>query len=1040
MRAVLREVRSRFWALAALAVVVAVAAGLAAAFVTAWGSGLPWGARQDLLASSADAVSISRPVDGAADDAASNRSVQAALARVAPAGSWRIESVSTSDVFDLSAGVVDGAVEQTYAVSSNGVQQNAVLVAGAWPSYSPGAAVGVALPASALQALGLWVGDRLALDDAVDHSVVEFVVTGSFRYVVSVPAALAWNQIGASGVESDGSSTYFGPLVADPAAFAAGALPTAGGSWVLTPTGADLDAAALTAQASALKDSAELAPQNGYTVASGLPALVAGISARLAAGRAQLLAGAILVGMLAGVALVSSVGSLVARGGMQAALLSSRGAPRRTNVSFYATDVVVAFLFAAAGVLTQQVCWGHSLGAGSGTPFAAWASGFAVALVAGLMLCVRAARVVDPAEFAAASGRQSTKPAIIRVGGDLALIVLAGVAVWQAGEVGLSARSADGGGVAPVLIVAAAPALAVAAGAALCGRLVVGAARLFEFVARRARSAPLRLATWELARTPLRYLVPALLCVAAVGGCGSLAAQHASWLRSAHDQAAFTQGAQVTVTLQQMLPLGQAGSVGSAPGVLAATPVAEVDIGSGTLIALDARNAASAVSLRPDLAGESATRLWGGLLPAAACEAADTADTTAAGSAGTGAGTGAGICVPGRPTTLGLTGTLTGAGRAAVEVDLTVQDAAGLTYSIPVGQLAPDAAQHSLSAQIAPHAGADYPLRVIGVTLQPTDSDLHASSATSSYKFTVSGLTERLAGGAVTSFAGAVALSTWTRGILPPDTVSMTPALASSLVLPAFATRAYLTANGEHVGSTDHVTVNGVPVAVRIVASVAAFPGLSAGNANALVVDLAALADAVNAGGAQLWPTATWWLRTADGTVPAALPAGTVVTTTSAAQAALTADPLSAIPQRVLGIAGPALVLLAVLGLVISLLAASRDAAHRDTVLSALGTTRAQLAALTCLLQACVVVPAALLGAGLGFLLARVFTPVLVLGADGAPPQPSAVVLLDAPWSVAAVLIVVVATVAAGLAIGLLRQGRLTLAGSGSGSGAGSGS
>lgn len=1036
MTAVLRELRSRFWALAALAVAVSVTAGLAALFVTAWGAGLPQGARADLLGSAADAVSISRSAGSAVEIAAGTRSVQAAVARVAVPGTWHLETVGISDVFDLggAGGSGDGTVRQTYAVSSDAVRPNAVLTSGAWPGFAPGGAIGAALPVSALAALDLRIGSRLTLSDAITHTVVDFVVTGAFRYTTGDPAALAWNQIGASGVEPDGPSTYLGPLVADPAAFAGAALATAGACWVLTPTGADLAPDTLAAQAGALKDSAELAPQDGFTVSSSLPALVAGISARMDAGRAQLLAGAILLGMLAGAALAVSVGSLVARGGMQAALLYSRGAPRRTNVSLYAADIAVVLLSGVLGVLIEGTWWrddpsvsggsgaGQGGGAGFGAhtggfvaPFSAWASGLAVVLVAALSLCVRAARVVEPAALATASGRQGSKVAIVRAGGDLALIVLAGVAVWQAGQIGLSARTADGGGVSPVLIVACAPALAVAAGAALCGRLVTGAARLFEYVAGRARSAPVRLATWELARTPLRYFVPALLCVAAVAGGASLSAQHASWLRSAHDQAAFSNGAQVAVALRQTLPLGEAASVASAPGVLSATPVTQIDIGDGTLVALDAQSAATTVALRPDLADEPTTRLWAGLRPS-----------------GLGAD---GVPVPGRPVALGLTGVLTGSGVSAsagapVQVSMSVQDASGLTYSIPVGRLAPDAAPHSLSALIAPGAGADYPLRVTGITLQFA-ATTSATAVESGYRFTVSGLTERSSAGAVTPFAGAASIAAWSRRALSPGTVSIMPPAASGLLIPALATQSYLAENGEHVGSTDHVTIDGLSLGVRITASVTAFPALPAGDPNALIVDLSTLSDAVDAGGGQLWPTFTWWLHTADGQAPATLPAGAVVTTTDAVQAALTADPLAAIPQRVLGIAAPALIALAVLGLLISLLSASRAATQRDVVLSALGTTRPQLAALACLVYACVVVPAALFGTGLGFLLARVFTPVLVLGADGSPPQPSAAVLLDAPWSAAAVLAVVLATEAAALAVCLVRTGRLSSLGPG---------
>ncbi|WP_034263543.1 FtsX-like permease family protein [Actinospica robiniae] len=997
----LRELRTRHWALAALAAAVAVAAGLAALFATAWGTGLSEGAQRDLRASSADAVVISRPAQDFADNAASAQRVRDAVAHAGSA-LWHVDALTVSEIFDLPSESNDASTEQTYAVSSAAVRPHAILTAGTWPIFVPGKAIGVAVPESALEAMDLRVGASVSLTDPNSHSSVAFVVTGSFRYADDDPGALTWNQIGMSGVEPSGPTTYFGPLVANPAAFAAGALSTASGTWVLTPATGDQDSATLAAQASALLHSADLAPQNGFTVSSGLPGLVAGIAARTAAGRAQLLAGAILLGVLAGVALAAAAGSLVARSRVQAALLCSRGAPRRTLVSFYVVDVAIVFLFAVGGVLTQSELWGEDFG--RAIPSVAWVSGLAVALVASLLLCGRAARTAEPADVAIASGRQSSVPGIIRAGGDIALIALAGVAVWQAGEVGLSTRAANGSGATPVLIVAAAPALAVAAGAALCGRLVGGGARVAEFVARRVRSAPVRLATWELARTPLRYFVPALLCVASVAGCGSLAAQHASRLRSAHDQAAFVNGAQVAVALRQTLPPGEVASVASAPGVIAATPVDEIDIGTGTLVALDAANAASTVALRADLVDGSAAKLWAGLTPSSSQHPVMS-----------------GISVPGRPVALGLTGTLTATGHASnirgdtVSVALTIQDAVGLTYSIPVGQLAPDEAEHALSAQIAPDAKADYPLRIIGVTLGTADK---------AYKLAISGLTEQVAGGGGTiSFPGAAAMAKWTRHNQSTD-VMLAPAAGPGLVVPALATDDYLSANGVHIGSTVQLSVNGVSVSALIIATVSAFPALPAGNPDGLIVDLPTLADVVNAGGAELWPSYTWWLDTKSGNAPAALPAGAVATTADEVQANLISDPLSAIPQQALDIATPALVLLAMLGLVTALLAASRDSARRDAVLGALGTTRSQLVGLTCLLHACVIVPAALLGTGLGFLFARVFTPVFVLGADGSPPRPSVMVLLDATWSATAALIIVATTVTVALASCLARTGR----------------
>lgn len=1064
MKAVLRGLRARIWALLAVSVTVLVAAGFAALSATAWVSGMPQGTRQDLLASASDGVLISHSgAYSTADYAAATTAVRAAVARTVRPGTFDVESVPESDVFDLPPGGADSAKRQTYAVPSSAIRADAVLTAGSWPGPATGgrAPVGAALPAPTLQALGLHVGDTLAVHDSLAHTDLSFLITGAYQYATGAFGALLWNQIGPTGVEQIGPWTYFGPLVADSADFSSGRLPTGGAFWVLTPAGSDPDLPLLAAQATSLNDSPDLAPQ-GFAVSTKLPELVSGLSTRLSAARAQLLAAGILLGMLTGIALAASAANLVSRGAAQAALLRSRGAPRKTLASFYLADVAVVFVFAAVGAVAQEPLLGNgSVGVpgGAGVPLAAWVAALAVAVAAAVIICVRAARPAESAAVAAAAGRQGAVPGIIRAGADLALAVLAVVAVWQAADVGLSAGATNGGS-SVVLIVAAAPALAVAAGAALCGRLVTAAARFAEFTARHVRNLPTRLAAWELARTPLRYLVPALMCVAAVAGCGYSAAQHASWLRSAHDQARFSTGADVAVGLGQTLPLGQVATVAAAPGVLDATPVVQVDLGDGMLLAVDSKTAAETVALRPDLAGQSAADLWSTLGPAQAAP-------TAAGSQAPAAPKPAGLAVPGRPTSLGVTASLTGSGQVPMSVLLTVQDPTGLTYPIPVGTLPADGAPHALNAQIAATGEADYPLRIIGISVESTAS----TDQPSSYVLNLSSLTEQPTGShAFVAFAAAGALSSWSAGVqwanteqncdlfetpispqidttdapgggmvvdwqggqgctdTPAPTIfSLTPRGASRLVVPAIATTSYLAANDEHVGSADQITVGGVNINVSIVASVAAFPAPNPQGPTALIVDLAALSDAVDAGGAQPPPAYTWWLHTVGGLAPPGLPPGALVTTAAGAEASLVADPLSAIPQRVLTAGVPALVLLAVLGLLISLLAAARDAAVRDMVLSALGTTRSQRAALACVLHAFVVLPAALLGAGLGLLLARLLTPVFVLAPDATPPFPPAVILFDAPWSVAAVAAVLVTTLAAALATSLGRADPLAL-------------
>ena len=93
----------------------------------------------------------------------------------------------------------------------------------------------------------------------------------------------------------------------------------------------------------------------------------------------------------------------------------------------------------------------------------------------------------------------------------------------------------------------------------------------------------------------------ALLLTMAVA-TGTLAlAQHASWLRSASDQAAFATGGDVQVDPPAPLDPGDAGAVTAARGVTHAMAVAAQNPGGpGEVIALDAAQAAPVVRLRAD--------------------------------------------------------------------------------------------------------------------------------------------------------------------------------------------------------------------------------------------------------------------------------------------------------------------------------------------------------------------------------------------------------------------------------------------------------
>lgn len=1050
LRSLIRGLRGRLWALLAVAVAVALSAAFAALVATAWSASLPTGARSDLATSADDDIVISKPLVSVQDDAATSQTVDQVVAQDAP-GVFTVEHTVASESYTLPGSTATAPLE-TYAVAEPSVMAHARLTAGAWPSATTvagphGHEVPVAIPGVTAEQLGLRVGSELTVGRSPTDPGVDFLIVGEFRYLNTGPdqAALAWNTIGPGGITySDPPAVTYGPLAVAPAALTDGTLVPGSGNWTLLPAAAP-DLSVLQHAAQAVTADQRLAPWKSFQMTTPLTGELALVSARVTAGRAELLAAGLLCGLLAGLALGAAAGNLVARGAAQAALMRSRGAPAWKLAAVYLPDTILVLLAAALGVLVQAPLASSTLlritsaapvasiagGALGRSPSPAdWVAGLAVACAAVGTVLVRAARVATPSELAAAAGRQSAVSGLARTGADLALVVLAGAAVWQASNTGLVAVG-TGGGAGVVLIVACAPALATAAGAALCGRLVALGARVGERAAGRARSLPTRLAVWELARTPLRYLLPALLSVAAVAGCGYAAAQHYSWQRSVHDQASFQVGADVAVSLAQPQTLAPAKPLAGAPGTLAATPIYTSTPAQGPMIVgLDSHSAPQTVNLRADQADRPLPALWSAITPAAE----------------------PGFALPGRPIAVGIEARLAIAGFAGSDVTMTVEDASGIAYQADLGNLPADGATHTLQAVLAPSpAGIDYPLRIINVTL-----NYQLPAAVNGGSFTVAAVTTRDAGQqtAAPVAGAAAAIASWTPAIdwnpaaeplnaTEPSVLQWKPeagrgavadfasgagagpgaatALAitagtSGAPLPAIATQAFLTAADEKVGAVVDASVDQISIPLRIVAAVRAFPAVTGASGQALIVDLGELSDQAALNYDPLGPVMTWWLRTADGATPPVLPVAAVAQNATEVQAGLTDDPLAAVPQRVLTLGAVALVLLALLGLLISLLAAARAAAARDSVLSALGMTRPQRAALGVVLHTCVAAPAAVLGVGLGFALARLLVPVFVLSPEANRPQPPPVVLFAAPWSLAAAAVVTGCTALAALA------------------------
>src|SRR6202050_4861232 len=155
-------------------------------------------------------------------------------------------------------------------------------------------------------------------------------------------------------------------------------------------------------------------------------------------------------------------------------------------------------------------------------------------------------------------GRQARLAGIAWAGGDLALVALAAVAVWELRGYSAVAHPATGSlGIDPV--VALAPVLALAGVPSIPLRGLPLLARLADKATDRGRRLAAAMVSWQIARRPIRQAGPGPALAGAVaphppGGVGG-----AGWRSHAADQAAFAVGSDVRVDSAGPLPLGATG-------------------------------------------------------------------------------------------------------------------------------------------------------------------------------------------------------------------------------------------------------------------------------------------------------------------------------------------------------------------------------------------------------------------------------------------------------------------------------------------------
>jgi hypothetical protein len=1088
---VARRARSSWLLLACVAITVLLATGLAAVLWTFAVAVIPSGA-QSALASPQDRMIRLSGVTDTGQAAADSQLIRASLHKAWPGVGFQMESALWADPIEIpsAAGVL---TTQIQPASLEGFSAQATLTAGQWPGLPrDGGPLPVALPAAVASQLHLKVGSVLTGTPEPSGPPTSLLVTGLFR--ARNPASLYWavDLVPSSGIgvehytittaggSAPATSVSYGPAVVNPAAFGR-ALGATQASWTVLPQAPAMargNISALAAGTSKAVSQLTVALPEGLQVTSDLPQILAGVASTIVLTRSLFTIAALELLLVAAAGLVLAARLLADLREDESALLRARGATRwQVARPVLAEAVVLGLAASLAGVLIGSHLTGGlarlgNLGldgyASGGISPLAWLSALIVLVVCTAVMAWPALRTLTPSVARLRRNRQARLAGIAWAGGDLALVALAAVSVWELHGYSAVAHPATGSlGIDPV--VAVAPALALAGLALIPLRGLPLLARLADKATDRERRLAAAMVSWQIARRPIRQAGPALLVVVTTATTTLGLAGYASWRQSTADQAAFAVGSDVQVNATGALPPGAAAAITGAPGVTAATPASVSAIGNGgQMIALDASTAGQTILLRPDLSTLPLSALWRRITPQPP-----------------------GLALPGQPDRLEILASL-GPGQrsseAAVQtaigsamVTASIQDAEGAVYQIPLaGTLPADGQPHSLVFMLPGPRQASYPLRLLGLTLTyvlPPYNPAGSPSAGLTIDSLAVAATDR--GPFGQPFDHGAALAAWQGsgysayvptgpggggGPLPPSdgarpsitgwhrvtgggqqltfgtgnepsaqvmtSVGLGPGVATGqvtimqpppLIVPAIATSGYLAANRLGIGSLTSVTLNGSSVTVQIVASVAHFPTVFGPN-QALIADLGQINVVLVAGRAQPLPVTRWWLSTTGGRVPR-MPAGLGLSVTDRAsqQEALLRNALLTAPRQALLAIGVVAVLLGAGGFSVSVAASLRSRRTQSAVFAALGVGKVAQAGQLCLEQCAISLPAAAVGLLAGIGLAELMVPAITLTADAAQPLPSALVIL--PLGLAATLALVTAAVpAAAAALSVLRR------------------
>jgi hypothetical protein len=1010
----------------------------------------------------------SRPGDVAKVDAITRGQLQAV---VDAGGGGTVTTFLSSESMAPSSEAATGTT-LTLLATRPGIEQHATLAAGHWPvpGKSP---VEVVLSAPAASALGVAAGGSLSLVDRLNPGppmtlavVGTYLPNGADDYWLRDPLDL-------QGTTVVGSFTTIGPVVVSQDDFLK-IVP--GGSvneqWRGIPDVESLTADGLQPLADAATGfparlQAALPPGFVPRIQTSLPTILGRVDRSVLVGRSGVLVLVLEFAVVAAYAIILVAGMLADRRRAETALIRTRGASAAHIAGMALTEAVV--LAGTAALVAPWLSLGivSALGTSGGltaarghvslSEAAVLADVFAAVAGVVAMTLPNLGGIPSLSGVRAAISRQAGRTLGQRLGLDLALVVLAAIALWQLRLYGAPLTKNARGvlGIDPLLV--AAPGIGLLAGALLATRLLPRAAEIAEPLLARGRGLVGAMGGRGVARRPLRYTRSALLLMLAAA-LGTFATAHvATWTRSQADQAAYRVGADVEVQPST----GKAASLSTA--AFAALPAATGAMAADRLDIDAGRTVRGGVVLGLDSAavGPEVTRL----------PAADQAELPAALAALAAARPSPqGIPIPDGAHHLGMTVDLdlaivTDSSFATGDlttdlgflVDAVVADPQGRLHlvtatpvplhgkgeriDLPLDAIVPQT--DGTAGTAGGTAGASRVLRALDITIQPsqfygvggtidlgelqssrsTETAVPAASWTALAPVTTAsptwsgtmptntGLVEttyhppaghptRLVLAGVNGGAAGELATAFGSGQTVHARVAWLGSLGATIQvpsMPAIVSSSFLDLTAAHVGDDLSVAIRGSKVLLHIVAAVPEFPTLDPAKPF-VIVDSPTLVLIRYVASGITDPPNEYWILSSDpdqtGQAVKGIDAEATITTRPQVERDLLGDPLALGVIGLLGLGSLAAMVFAAIGFIVSATVSTAEREGELALLRALGLSGGQLSAWLSAEHGLLLVAGLGGGVALGVLLAQLVLPFSTLTTTGQPAVPEPTVIV----------------------------------------------